>query len=272
MNTRVSTTAPIIIGGAARSGTTLLRAMLDCHPSICCGPELKILSRVADMYRFMTTAAPTVLAAYKLSNAEFAAQLRQLVESMVTPLRLSTGKLRWGEKTPVNILHFAELAEVFPDGRFIHVVRDGRDVTCSLVTMDWNRPGGTEKLEFVQNMSNAAAYWNQAVRSGLHAATLPKLAGRILLVRYEQLVNNAEATLREVLNFVGEAWDPAVLDYHQKNREDEPIEASTPQIARPVYRSSIGRWKMDMSPADKAAFKAQAGELLAELGYAPAPW
>ena len=71
-----------------------------------------------------------------------------------------------------------------------------------------------------------------------------------------------------VLEFIGEPWDGVVLSYHAKTRSHEPFEASTEQAARPLTDASVGRWKKEMTRLDRAAFKAEAGELLQELGYA----
>ena len=74
--------------------------------------------------------------------------------------------------------------------------------------------------------------------------------------------------MRNVLDFLGEQWDPAILQAHKKDRSREPIENSTAQVTRPVYDTAIGRWTRDMTPADKVVFKTEAGALLKELGYA----
>ncbi len=99
--------------------------------------------------------------------------------------RRAAGKPRWAEKTPHNILFMVPLGEIFPDARFLHVVRDGRDVACSLVTMDWINPLTGRKWDYVQNIGNAARYWRDVVTLARRQAEHPAIAGRVLEVRYE---------------------------------------------------------------------------------------
>jgi hypothetical protein len=128
------------------------------------------------------------------------------------------------------------------------------------------------KLDYVQNMAAAARYWRDTVMQARSLARHPSLAGRVLEVRYEDLVNHTETTMRTVLAFLGEQWDEAVLAHHSKDRSGEPVEPSTAQVNKPLNHDSLGRWRHDMTEQDKAAFKQEAGELLVELGYAQADW
>lgn len=263
---------PIFLGGAGRSGTTLLRVMLDMHPRIFCGPELKVLPSVAEWYQTLTRDFASVMQSYRNSPADLQRRFRDFIEGLVENARTASGKPRWAEKTPHNVMFLRPLAEIFPDARFIHVIRDGRDVACSLLTMDWINPMTGRKWDYVQNMTSAARYWREVVTTVRQMAAHPSVANRVLEVRYEALVADPESVLRQVLDFVGEAWDPAVLDYHTKNREQEPFEASTAQANKPVTKRAMGRWRRDMTRLDRIAFQAEAGDLLASLGYAAPDW
>jgi hypothetical protein len=258
----------VFVGGAGRSGTTLLRVMLDAHPRIFCGPELKILPALAESYQNLSRNFPSVVGAYAMTLADLQRRYRDFIDALLENARQATGKPRWAEKTPHNILFMVPLAEIFPDARFLHVVRDGRDVACSLLTMNWINSQTGRKWDYVQNMTNAALYWRDVVSCARRQAEHPAVAGRLLEVRYEALVADAEGTLRSILAFIDEPWDAAVLAHHAKTRSQEPMEASTEQALKPVTAQSIGRWKSDMTNLDRAAFKAKAGELLRELGYA----
>ncbi|MGD0770983.1 MAG: sulfotransferase [Tepidisphaeraceae bacterium] len=261
----------VFVGGAGRSGTTLMRVLLDAHRRICCGPELKVLPYVSELYQ-LTLAMGSVTEAYGNTLADVQGCFRQFVESLSANFRRASGKPRWAEKTPHNVLSMAPLGTMFPDARFIHVIRDGRDVACSLVTMDWFDPRTGAKRDYVQNVAKAAGYWRRIVQHARQQAADPALAGRVIEVRYEALVADVEGIMRQVLDFLGEAWDPAILEAHKKSRAHEPRESSTDQATKPIYDTSIGRWKRDMSPADRIAFKSEAGPLLKELGYAPEDW
>jgi Sulfotransferase family len=259
-------TGHIFVGGAGRSGTTLMRVLLDAHRRICCGPELKVLPQVASLYQTFA-ALPSVVSAYKTTAAEVENYFRQFIDSVSGNYRRASGKPRWAEKTPHNVTIMAPLGAFYPDARFIHVIRDGRDVACSLVTMKWFDPRTGAKLDYVHNIANACRYWRDIVNIGRDQIQHPVIAGRVMEVRYEALVADTEGTMRKVLAFLGEDWDPAILEAHKKQRPDEPFESSTEQTSKPVYDTAVARWKREMSPADKAAFKSEAGGLLKELGY-----
>jgi len=258
----------IFLGGAGRSGTTLLRVMLDAHPHICCGPELKLLPVIAEWYQTMTGLLAAVMHSYGNSTADLQHHFRRFIAGLVENFLRASGKSRWAEKTPHNVLFMVLLAEIFPNARFLHVVRDGRDVACSLVRMDWGDPITKRKVAYVENIANAARYWRDVVTEVRRQARSPVLAGRVLEVRYEDLVLHTEATLRRILQFLDEPWDASILSYYTRDRSWEPAEASTAQAQQPVTARSIGRWRNDMSLADRASFQMQAGKLLRQLGYA----
>jgi hypothetical protein len=209
---------------------------------------------------------------YGNTAADVQGYFRALVEGLMQNFCRAEGKPRWAEKTPENIQCMVALGELFPEARFIHMVRDGRDVACSLVTQarDYPTKGGNEKS--VQTITGAARYWRDTVMEGRRQAADPSLIGRVLEVRYEALVTDTAATMRQVLAFVGEDWDDAVLSHHTKDRTGEPPEWSTQQILEPVNQTALSRWQKEMTPEDKATFKVEAGALLTALGYAPVHW
>jgi hypothetical protein len=263
---------PIFVGGAGRSGTTLIRVMLDSHPRICCGPELKALPAIAKQYQLLTGTHRPVMESYGNTLSDVQHCFRAFIEGLAKNFRRAEGKPRWAEKTPHNVLYMVPLGEIFPEARFIHLLRDGRDVTCSLMTMDWVDPSTGRKVDYVETMTGAARYWRDVVTEARQQAAHPSLTGRVLEVRYEALVTEPAATMRQVLEFVGEEWDEAVLSYQRKDRGGEPVESSTAQILKPVNQNTVGRWQHDMTPCDKATFKAEAGALLTMLGYADVDW
>jgi hypothetical protein len=166
----------------------------------------------------------------------------------------------------------AALVSIFPDARFLHIIRDGRDVACSLYKTHWIVPSTGKKVDYTQSIGNAARYWRDIIQTARQHAAHPILEGRVLEIRYEALVAETERTLRQVLQFLDEPWHAGVLSHYQKSRQHEPTESTTLAASRPVYDSAIGRWKSEMTNEDKIAFKAEAGPLLAELGYAVGEW
>lgn len=257
---------PIFLGGAGRSGTTLLRVMLDSHPRIACGPELKVLASVAALREEFHARWAGVLDSAQVSDVDVDHAFGALVTGLLDPVRRAAGKPRSAEKTPNNVFVFGQLHRMCPDACFVHVLRDGRDVVASLLTMDWTTVDG-KPLAYTRDARLAARYWASAVRAARAFAREQAGRARFLEVRYEDLVTDPEATLRRLLAFVGEDWDPAVLAYHERPH-NLAAESSAGAVVRPVTRAPAGRWQRDLAPRDRQAVREEIGALLVELGYA----
>jgi hypothetical protein len=258
--------APIFIGGAPRSGTTLLRTMLDSHSRLAAGPELHLLPTLAARTKKARKRREFVrrLERYpwwrdiavprRLSGSD--AQLRLAVELRDAYLR-RVGKPRWVEKTPANVHHVDLLLRLFPQGLFIHCVRDGRDAVCSLLAADWYRP----RLPWP--FLRAVVTWVRAVEAGRKASRV--LGPKYFEVRYEDLVRSPEPVLRDVLEFAGEPWEAGVLAYDRRPHDWSTLGQT---IDRPVFETSIGRWRRELTPFEVRLFRRLAGPTLARLGYA----
>lgn len=260
--------SPIFIGGAGRSGTTLLRVMLNSHPNLCSGPEFKVIPTLIEMYKEMNTRSfEKVKKAYILSDDEIKANFSRFIISMFQNFRKKSGGKRLVEKTPHNSLIMKELSEILPEAKFIHVVRDGRDVAKSLTEMNWV-DFNDNRVWYIENITAAATYWGQTVAKAVMDSQSHELKNKVLLVRYEDLIESPEKTMREVLGFIGEPWSDSVLKHHTINRNNEPKESSTEQVSQALYRSSLYRWKTEYSQEDITAFKtANVDEVLILLGY-----
>jgi hypothetical protein len=259
--------APIFIGGAGRSGTTLLRVILDSHPNIVCGPELKVTPLVAQMWDHFQTALSPTMREYYLSPADINKIFGKMMVSLLENYRQRSGKRRIAEKSPNNVFHFYHLSNIFPGSPLIHIIRDGRDVVCSLLTMDWMDPTNGRPLDYTRDIGKAVHYWVSAVQAAHVARKFPSVSANYIELRYEDLVESPEATLRQLFAFLEEPWDPGVLNYHQQKR-NLVGESSAAQVSKPLYKSAVGRWKRDLKSGDKEVVKKLAGNLLVELGYA----
>ena len=258
-------TAPIFVGGCGRSGTTLIRVILDSHPHIACGPELRAGFAALRLWEEYNTTYTGALSEHLLTPGDINAMFARLITSLMDNYRKAQDKLRSAEKSPNNVFFFQHLHAIFPESPLIHVIRDGRDVVCSLLSMDWV-DGRGQPIEYTRDAGKAAEFWVSAIRAGRLALSHPTMKNRYREVRYEDIINDPEPTLKGLFEFIGEPWDPAVLEFHRKDRY-LGRHSSTDQVSKPIYKSAMARWQKDLSKADKDKVKQVAGETLIELGY-----
>lgn len=257
---------PIFVGGAPRSGTTLLRVILDQHSSIACGPEMRAIPNLAQLSASTRQSMGAIYAAqYGLAPSDLNAVFRELISAFLEPYAARRRKPRIAEKTPANALHFEELARLFPDASFVQIIRDGRDVASSLLGVDWIDGRTGAPFAYTKDPRAGALLWVEHIRSGRRAAAA---GARYFEIRYEDLARAPEAALRPLFGFLEEPWEAAVLDY----RKNATIsagqnETSATAVAQPLTVASIGRWKHDLGGRAEAAFAGGPAELLRELGY-----
>ncbi len=280
--------APFVVG-VGRSGTTLLRMMLDAHPDLAVPWETHFLRDVRrlgleganDLETFRSTVVEHASwADFHIDADVFERSLKALpqfscAEGLRTFYRLYTekfGKSRWGDKTPPHDSLMKELSDLLPEARFIHLIRDGRDVALSY-RGKWFGPGDDMKAQ-------AAAWMSRIRRSRRLAQKVP----HYLEIRYEDLVAEPEKTLRQICEFIELPWSEQMLNYHMtaEERLQELVTRRTPQgkvldhatrasvaelTKKPPQTSRIGRWRRDMSEEERREFESVAGDMLRDLGY-----
>jgi len=247
---------PIFIGGEGRSGTTLMRVILDSHSQIACGPETHVLSDRA-FHRFHEHVRRrwiTRASQFGYTTEDLDDLVSELVRGWVEPYMARHGKRRWAEKTPRNVLFLPEIWRLFPRAKFIHMIRDGRDVACSLLPLEWGP----------KSYPAAARRWVRCIRAGVRYRADTR---RYLEVRYEHLVVEPERETRRVAEFVGEAWEPGMLDFWQQPHDLASNESTTVDLERPIHAESVGRWRREMSSYGRWRYERIAGPTLKMLGY-----
>lgn len=265
----ISEENPVVIGGCARSGTTLMRVMIDTHPNIYCAPETGLLyfrtltrRRIRKLSWKLDIPEEKLKAMARRTDSYF-----QFVEALFDHLKKRAGKPRWGDKSPQNVLHLDRIFSHFLEARFIHMIRDGRDVACSLRNFPRYRmvDGRRVELGTMNSLDQCVRRWVRDVEAGMRHRGDP----RYMEVRYEDLVESAEETLISVLEFLGEPWDERVTKYYEvgtPDRSDEKM-LQNPGATKPIYRTAYGRWRKEFTEEDKRVFKSIAGDLLITLGY-----
>lgn len=241
--------------------------ILDSHSRIACGPELKVTPMILRQWQTLRSVQAAALDAWRIAPADVDRLYRDLLLGLLDPYRRASGKARIAEKSPNNVFFFPALNTLFPESPLVHVVRDGRDVVASLLTMNWIDAATGAPLAYTRDAAEAARYWVKAVRAGRQAASVPAVGARYVEVAYERLVAEPESTLKALFAALGEPWEAPVLDYYRQAR-DLASESSAAQVSRPLYASAVGRWRSDLSPQQAETVIGIAGPLLAELGYA----
>jgi hypothetical protein len=247
---------PIFIVGSPRSGTTLLRLILDSHSRIACGPETQILADLDDsLCRHWRR-----LERYGRDEDYWRAKCRTLFEEVKLDYAASKGKSRWADKTPSYALHLPFITALFPEAQVVHVIRDARLVTASALDRwgwrtAWEMPG-----RWAASVAAASA---AGARLG------PE---RYRELRFEQVAGDAEGTLRALLAWLGEAWEPEMLAYdrfaHDGSGRNRAMRAAAPPAPGTAVDSSRAtRPRRRLDPLLRARVERVAGPLNRALGY-----
>ena len=257
----ISETAPILVGGCGRSGTTLLQVILDAHPELCCVNESSIMhlgkldtSKLANRIDLPIERVREI--------ADSSPRHSQFVERLCNEFAANLDKTRWADKSPRNVRRLPYIFKHFPKARFVHMLRDGRDAACSLRTHPKYKRINGELVEMKtwKRMEDCAQRWQNDVSEGLAWRGHPGYHE----LRYEDLVSKPEQVLPELFEFIGAPWTPEVLEYHRVEERSQ----KDPGFQKPLFVSSVSRWRKNMSPADGETFQRIAGPLLESLGYA----
>jgi hypothetical protein len=266
-----SAEAHIVLGGAPRSGTTILRKLLDLHPDVRAGPETKLLVPAAFDLGWLAQA-------YGLPRVELEAMRSgsssqgAFIDAFATRVRSLAGKDRWAEKTPQNIRHLDWIMGRFPESSVVHVIRDGRDVVCSMRQHpDWRWVDGAWRKELVARpLDWYARRWLADTAAGLAR----RGDTRYVEVRYEELVvdpGTVLSVLCDALALVAHpGWLETALGGRAIDRDGALPEAGgehRPDYDGALSDASVGRWRTDLGPDEQRQVMGICGARLRELGY-----
>lgn len=269
---------PFFVVSAPRSGSTLLRLILDAHPRLAVPPpgwlfdlvypylysygDLKqrpnLLALAEDIMGTPTvTKWPLKPSPQELADACAEFSFAGLYAALHRAYAQSAGKHRWGEKTPRNGFWMDEIRALFPDAQFIHIVRDGRDQAIDIA----------DSVLWPNSVYAGANLWQRyvtAIRDS--AGRMP--ASAFMEVRYEDLCAVPEATIRRFCEFLHEEFDGRMLAPHAtasaRNWSAHPLHART---AQPISTRYCGMYKARLPAADVAAIEALIGDTLTRFGY-----
>ena len=284
MSTETAVAAPFFVIGFQRSGTTLLRMMLDSHPEVAIPLDVtglwsRYAERLDDYDGLRSTDAirrliGDLLAEERIGLWQVPLDAARLESSLTTrdyagviaafygAYAHAKGKRRWGDKDPGNMVRLHEIYRWFPDARIVHIVRDGRDACLSQIRQEF---GHSEVV-------SCAADWREQV---WWVRCIGGILGpeRYHEVRYEDLLAEPEARLRALCDFLDLDYDAAMLDYHRRTSDAIPDSKRHiwPMIDRPPIAANAERWRREMSPGLRICFEKRAGEVLRACGYDALP-
>lgn len=257
----------VFVGGMPRSGTTLLRVMLDSHPDIRCGGETRVIPRLLNL-RNSWLKAP--FESQRLLEAGITADVldRAVGEFMLEIIaRHGRPAKRLCNKDPFTLKSAIYIQSLFPNARFLFLIRDGRAVAHSIVSRKVTI-SGFDITDYRQCLKK----WNSATSSMYDQCKSlgPKVCHPVY---YEQLVLHPEQTLRGIMKFLELPWSETVL-HHEKyiNQPDgielSKLERSTDQVVKPVNTETLSKWVGAMPP-DVVRDMPEIAPMLSVLGYDP---
>ncbi len=234
--------SPIFLVGTMRSGTTLLRLILDSHEHLALADESGFLRAVAAAKAIPDSHdGPGWYRRYGVADEDMDARLRAFYDDLFSEWARSRGAQRWGDKTPFHISHLPLVAEVFPDAQVVGIVRHPGAVVASQLRRGIAFP-------------DALRHWrNQNLRL-LRGGSRRQLRARTVVLRYEDLVGRPEPLLRELVAFLGEPWSPDLLRHHELAQEQ-----GAPRLAEGGTRTGDAidagrndRWAGELTAAQRA--------------------
>jgi tetratricopeptide (TPR) repeat protein len=234
-----SSSLPVFIVGMPRSGTTLVEQILASHPRVFGGGELPYLKRAVERTLWKPGNSAAIGEDIHNLGARYLAEIE----------RLAPGAAHITDKMPRNFIFSGLIHLALPNAPIIHTIRDPIDTCVSCFSILF-----TEEQNFAYNLVELGRYYRryQDLMAHWHRV-LPR--GRILDIRYEDVVADLEGQSRRIIAHCGLEWDPRCLAFHQTERQVRT--ASAVQVRQPIYNSAIGRWR---------AYSEFLDPLLTELG------
>uniref|UniRef100_A0A3B5PS74 Protein-tyrosine sulfotransferase n=1 Tax=Xiphophorus maculatus TaxID=8083 RepID=A0A3B5PS74_XIPMA len=257
----------IFIGGFPRSGTTLMRVMLDAHSAVRCGEETRVIPRLLAM---RATWSRSVRERIRLDEAGVTDQvLDAAVRAFLLEVIVGHGEpaARLCNKDPFALKSLSYLARIFPKAKFVLMLRDGRATVHSMISRKVTISGFD-----LSSYRDCLTKWSSAVEA-MFSQCQAVGETRCLPVRYEQLVLHPEQQMRDLLHFLELKWDSSVLHHEELIGKAggvslSRVERSTDQVVKPVNTEALSKWVGNI-PSNVIDDMAEIAPMLARLGYNP---
>lgn len=279
---RPSENTPIFVVGSPRSGTTLLyHLLIAADPFPIYMAESRVMT-CSEYYGNLTEKSRSQFLNDFFRSRQFARsgldekRFRRKVDvdaiTYVDFLRIfmdeisdMQGKVRWVEKTPGHLRHMNTLAETFDTAKFIHMVRDGRDVALSMRKLRWTHEyGGSQVLQLLE----AAKRWEEDVQQARRSRR--RLPDRVLEIKYEDFVADPDHALERVGAFA----DVSLSLRPPRSAHADSLQAPNtafPEKMEGISDEAVGRWRVQLTTKEQAALHAVVGDSLREFDYHAEP-
>jgi len=245
----------IFVGGSPRSGTTLFQKILDLHTDIYAGPEFDHLPQLMHLYIKMKEGITTGRQQMYYDSKRLKESTIKFIKTLLVEKFVNKGHLIISEKTPDNVLVFNELIELFPDAKFIIIVRDPRGVFNSFKRL--------KKKDLRANKKRRIGFGDffyedlKKIYKSIYLGNkfLEKHNSCCHLVFYEHLVTSPKQEIKKVCNFLDISYQPQMLNTERRNDSTILIEKMgkeknpfvTPLFDQKIQKSSLNSWKKELS-------------------------
>lgn len=265
---------PIFITGFGRSGTTLLGNIIDRHPNIAVFVESFFIPKyyffqiffwpLRKSHNFIKLSRIIVNEdASKANNLQMNPRLllkvktrtySSLIDTLMRDWAKDQGKGRWGDKSPGYISRLSLLHKLFPDAKFVHIIRDVRDVWLS-----------RKKLGVGTSIINFTRDWEHTICKARKYAEVC-LKENYLELRYEDLISDSRKEIKRVMSFLGETYSDELLLPERTVQRNKAFK-NWPKINQIIDVTNYNKWRNELSENQIVLFETLAGHLLSELGY-----
>jgi len=280
---------PIFIIGNPRSGTTLLRLILSAHPNIYIAQEGGFLLFLYEKYKNFAGEKGKILNfvedLMQTKKIEYWDIVKEEIENYIIknqPKNYSElgsmvykyygekkypGKKRWGDKNNYYLNYIDTINEIYPESKFIHIIRDGRDVACSYKDMS-----KIKNQKYAPNLPNQiieiAENWKNNIET-INASFNKINKNRYIEIKYEDLVQDTKSTVKELCDFLNEAYDENMLNYNKINLDREPEDYSgwKSLVKQDITTKRIKRWEEELTSEEIEIFEKIAEKQLKKYNY-----
>ena len=273
---------PFFIIGSGRSGNTLLRSILSGNSDISIPPESYRIPFAIKKFHIFNNRdwediVPQVLKEFEdckefytweIDITDVQKRLEDIADSKRTLSNIfdelfctytekhSPGSKIWGDKTPMNTLYLDWVGTVFPRSKFIHIIRDGRDVASSYL-----------KMERYDTILEAANRWINSIESAQSFGS--KIKENYIEIRYEELVTKPEEVIKDTCDFLDIDYDSKMLDHtKQVKKLGDTDKEHHSNLSKPISSDSVGKWRNNLSESDQESITKLLHKHLQRLGYA----